>query len=319
MIEKLQENRVFRTYLGGKHIDEFYGRDSGEDSYFPEDWTASLVKAYNPGREAIVEGYGHLADGREVRGLQGISLRCLVKLLDSAERLVIQVHPTKEFAKEYFASDYGKTECWYFLDCDEDACIYLGFKKGVAPKKWREVFDRQDIPEMLDMLHRIPVKKGDCVFVDGGLPHAIGKGCFMIEIQEPSDLMGVTERRTPSGREIADAKIHGGIGVDNMMKMFHYSGSEAPDVLDNHFQKARMCDRGVRCLVDGERTDKFSLYELSEGADFCPEIKTGILIITEGEGILNGVFVKRGDRLLYCDEARLQLSSETHCKAVLCF
>ena len=105
MIATLQENRVFRTYLGGKHIDTFYGREKGEDSYFPEDWTASLIKAYNPGREAIVEGYGRLADGSEVRNLPGLELRCLVKLLDSAERLVIQVHPTKEFAKEYFASD----------------------------------------------------------------------------------------------------------------------------------------------------------------------------------------------------------------------
>lgn len=318
MIAKLQENRVFRTYLGGKHIDAFYGRENGEDSYFPEDWTASLIKAYNPGREAIIEGYGRLADGREVRSLQGIKLRCLVKLLDSAERLVIQVHPTKEFAKEYFASDYGKTECWYFLDCDEDACVYLGFKKGITPEAWRDVFDCQDIPRMLEMLHRIPVKKGDCVFVDGGLPHAIGKGCFMIEIQEPSDLMGVTERKTPSGREIADAKIHGGIGVDNMMKMFHYEGLEMSDILRVHFQKPKMRDSGVRCLVNGKRTEKFSLYELSKGADFCPEIVSGVVIITEGEGMLNGISVRRGDRLLYCDEWKLHLSSNTHCKAILC-
>ena len=140
----------------------------------------------------------------------------------------------------------------------------------------------------------------------------------MIEIQEPSDLMGVTERKTPSGREIADAKIHGGIGVDNMMKMFHYEGFEMSDVLKAHFQKPRMCDTGVRCLVDGERTEKFSLYELSEGADFCTEITSGVIIVTEGEGVLNGISVRRGDRLLYCNERKLHLSSNTHCKAILC-
>ena len=318
MIAHLQKNRVFRTYLGGKHIDTFCGKENGADSFFPEDWTASLIKAYNPGREEIVEGYGYLSDGRMVRDLPGIELRCLVKLLDSAERLVIQVHPTKAFAKEYFKSDFGKTECWYFLDCDEDACVYLGFKKGITPEAWRDVFDRQDIPSMLDMLHRIPVKKGDCVFVDGGLPHAIGKGCFMIEIQEPSDLMGVTERKTPSGREIADAKIHGGIGVDNMMKMFHYEGFETSDILNAHFQKPRTCDVGVECLVDGERTEKFSLYALSDGAKLCPEYTSGVVIVTEGEGILNGVPVKHGDRLLYCDEQNLCLSSNTYCRAILC-
>ena len=60
------------------------------------------------------------------------------------------------------------------------------------------------------MLHRIPVKAGDFVFVDGGVPHAIGGGCFMVELQEPSDLMVVAERFTPSGRRIPDAKLSGG-------------------------------------------------------------------------------------------------------------
>ncbi len=53
---------------------------------------------------------------------------------------------------------------------------------------------------ILSFLHRIPVAPGDFVFVDGGVPHAIGAGCFMVELQEPSDLMVVAERFTPSGR-----------------------------------------------------------------------------------------------------------------------
>ena len=45
MLYKLKENRVYRTYLGGKHIDMFYGKESCSDSFFPEDWTASVVRS----------------------------------------------------------------------------------------------------------------------------------------------------------------------------------------------------------------------------------------------------------------------------------
>ena len=318
MIAHLLENRVYRTYRGGKHIDAFLGKICCEDSYFPEDWTASVTRAFNPGREEIVEGYGRLTDGREIRTVQEEPLRCLVKLLDSAERLVIQVHPTREFAREYFHSEYGKTECWYFLDCDADACVYLGFKEGITPEAWRDVFDRQDIPAMLGMLHRIPVQKGDCIFVDGGLPHAIGKGCFMIEIQEPSDLMGVTERKTPSGNPIADVKIHGGIGVDNMMKMFHYRGEALESILAKHRLKLRQEENGVARLVDREQTDKFSLSLLSFNASVVPDHPCGVIVIVAGEGELNGIPVKAGDRLYYIKEEILTLQSKGDCKAVLC-
>ena len=55
----------------------------------------------------------------------------LVKLLDSAERLVIQCHPTIPFAKKHFNSSFGKAECWYMLDTEEDAYIYLGFNISI--------------------------------------------------------------------------------------------------------------------------------------------------------------------------------------------
>ena len=277
-----------------------------------------MVKAFNPGREDITEGYGRIGDGREVRALEGAELRCLVKLLDAAERLVIQVHPTREFAAEYFHSEYGKTECWYFLDCDEDACVYIGFKEGITAERWREVFDCQDIDTMLGMLHRIPVKKGDCVFVDGGVPHAIGKGCFMVEIQEPTDLMGVTERQTPSGRVLPESKLHGGIGIDNMMKMFCYEGKSEAETVRRHRLSAIPTSEGVSRLVGADRTEKFALLELTEGARVCPDRQTGIVIVTEGEGALNGVPVKRGDRVLYLRERALSLTGEAPCKAVLC-
>lgn len=157
-------------------------------------------------------------------------MTCLVKFLDSAERLVVQVHPTIDFAKKYFNSKFGKTECWYFLSCADDAYVYLGFKEGIRKEDWISAVYNQDIDKILSMLNRLPVKKGDCVFVEGGVPHAIGEGCFMAEVQEPSDLMGVVEKKTPSGRELADIKLHGGIGFENMLKMFKYEGENLEQI-----------------------------------------------------------------------------------------
>ena len=318
MIEKLMENRVFRTYRGGARIDRFLGKATAEISHFPEDWTASFTRAFNPGREELVEGYGRTLDGTEIRSLASTAPRCLVKLLDSEERLVIQVHPTKEFAKQFFNSEFGKTECWYFLDCNEDACVYLGFREGITPEAWRGAFDRQDINTMLSMLHRIPVQRGDCVFVGGGVPHAIGKGCFLLEVQEPTDLMGVVERVTPSGRVLPEIKLHGGIGIDQMMKMFSYEGCTKEEI------ERRFCVQpieeapGVLRLIGERCTECFSLVELTSEVIHQPDRATGVIVVTEGEGWLNGVSVKAGDRLFFDAEPTLSLSSTNVCRVLLC-
>src|SRR6056297_1723188 len=53
---KLKNNRVYRTYIGGKFIDEMTGGNEMKDNHFPEDWIASVVEARNPGREDLLEG-----------------------------------------------------------------------------------------------------------------------------------------------------------------------------------------------------------------------------------------------------------------------
>ena len=77
---------------------------------------------------------------------------------------------------------------------------------------------------MLNALHRFELKKGDFIFVEGGVPHAIGAGCFMAELQEPTDLMVIPERITPSGVELSDVKLHCGLGFEKMFDCFIYNG-----------------------------------------------------------------------------------------------
>ena len=103
-----------------------------------------------------------------------------------------------------------------------DACVYLGFKPGITRDGWRRAFEAQE--GLLECLQKIPVIAGDFVFVDGGVPHAIGAGCFMVELQEPSDLMVVAERVTPSGRRIPDGKIFCGLDFEGMLDVYGYNG-----------------------------------------------------------------------------------------------
>ncbi len=260
----LDHPRAWRSYLGGALLDELLGDDtqSGADAgHFPEEWIISAVQAANPGREHLAEGLARVAqplttdtaptlkslieaDPEPLLGAAhtakfGAQMGVLVKLIDSAERLTIQVHPDRQKARELFGSAYGKTECWHILGTKEidgqTPCVYFGFKEGITREKWQELFFSQDIPAMLDCLHCCPVKVGDTIFIEGGVPHAIGAGCFLVEIQEPTDYTLRTERTTPSGFAVADALCHQGLGFEKMFDNFHYDGYTEAEVRTKWF------------------------------------------------------------------------------------
>ncbi len=302
MVLSFKENRVRRAYIGGAQIDKFAGKAVCENSNRPEEWLASAVEAFNPDYSKIEnEGLSVCSNGELFKTILDKSpekilgkrlnekysgkTSILVKLLDSAERLVIQCHPTVEFAKASFGSDFGKTECWYFLDATPTACIYLGFKEGITREKWSSLFNKQDIDGMLDCLHKFPVKKGDLWFVDGGVPHAIGAGCFMIELQEPSDLMVIPERKTPSGRALSEFKLHGGLGFEKMFDCFLYQGMSESEIRQHYFRKASLKENTLVPIVNDDFTDKFSMQGLRVEGKTSLDLKDSyaVCVVIEGE------------------------------------
>ena len=227
----------------------------------------------------------------------------LFKLLDADERLVIQVHPTVEFAKAHFGSPYGKTECWYMLG--DGGYVYIGFKPGVTKQLMQELFDKQDVDGMLGIMHRFDVKKGDFIFVAGGVPHAIGKGCFMAELQEPTDLMVIPERVTPSGIELAETKLHGGLGFDKMFDCFNFEGNSREETYNKYFVKPAPINDNVKIIADEKITDKFRLYEVTSQDKFDYTMDSyGIVLVTEGKGSINDIPVKTGDRLFVSENEK---------------
>ena len=194
-----RRNRVFRVYLGGKLFHDFLG-DLPEDGNEPEEWICSSVRAINPGHTDPLEGISlRMEDGKPFHELLSENtkeylgdrkdLGVLVKFLDSAIRLPMQVHPTREFSRANFNSPYGKAEAWLILATRPDACIYFGFDRQVSKEEFRSAVAKSETdPEaMTAFVNRVPVQTGDVFFVPAGVIHAIGAGCMLLEAQEPTD------------------------------------------------------------------------------------------------------------------------------------
>ena len=303
----LDNPRVWRTYLGGRLLDGLHGI-CGDDGHFPEEWIMSVTAARNPGHESEgSDGLSRLPDGKTLRALiesdpekylgkKAADTGVLVKLLDSAERLGIQVHPDRESALRLFDSEYGKTECWYILGTrsvgGDAPCVYLGFKKGMTKEKWRELFNRQDIPAMLASLERFEVKPGDTVLVEGGIPHAIGAGCFLCEIQEPTDYTIRTEKTTPSGFRIDDTLCHQGIGFDKMFDVFRYDDMSREEIRQKWFIEPKTVYNGdggaITQRIGYDRTPFFALDEISVTSEIALDKTSAFygLYVLDGIGTL---------------------------------
>lgn len=107
----------------------------------------------------------------------------LIKFIDAADVLSVQVHPDNEAVKRLKAGSL-KTECWYIIDAEKDACIYKGLKSGTTKEQFKQSIKDGTCAELLN---KVPVKPGQCHFLPAGTVHAIGAGILIAEIQTPSD------------------------------------------------------------------------------------------------------------------------------------
>ena len=130
---------------------------------------------------ALVKEYGAALTGKSF-GMDGFPL--LIKLLDANDRLSVQVHPDDDYAAR-IENDRGKTEMWYIVDADEGAEIICGLADGVDTKRFADAVANG---KTLDALRHLPVRSGEVYFIPSGLPHAIGKGILIAEIQQNCDL-----------------------------------------------------------------------------------------------------------------------------------
>ena len=303
-----------------KFITDTYGKEAGEAE--KEIQAKKLERARATAVDTITKAAGAGHKEAEAWGrLDGSKLTDDIKLLDAGERLGIQVHPTKEYAKAHFGTPYGKTECWYILDTrDEDACVYIGFKEHVTREYFKELFDRQDVPAMLKAMHCFRVRKGDVILVTAGTPHAIGAGCFLLEIQEPTDYTMRAEKITLAGEALTPQQIHYGVGEEAMLDCFSYCGSTREETRRRHFLQNREARAGEIDLVQYTDTECFALKRIESGAYEAKEACFVTVVVTEDGGTLSygarSVPLMRGEKYFISANTEFALTDAT---VVLCY
>ena len=320
---RITPNRVWRSYLGGRTLDCISGVATPQDSHFPEDWLLSDTLARNVGREEVadegisrLEGEGGavipftrllaeapegLLGQRHCRAL-GHRAGFLLKYLDSAIRLHIQCHPSIPFAKRFLNSDCGKTEGYYILDVRPgcEGYLYLGFQRAPSPEQFKEAVATQDTSAILSAFDKIPVRRGDCFIVPGGVPHAIGEGVFMVEMMEPTDF-AVRVEFERGGYVLPEAARFMGRGIDFAMSMFEFRSRDVEQVRRDFFVTPQTLpisgDAERFSLIDARKTECFRLER----------------IVVDGEAMvehdaLRALMVIAGNGTIECGQRRFSAS-----------
>lgn len=224
---------------------------------------------------------------RELFGnLEGDTFPLLIKIIDAQDDLSIQVHPDDAYAAVHENGSLGKTECWYVLDCKEDATIIIGH--NASSKEEMAAMVENDQWDTL--LRQVPIHKGDFFQIDPGCLHAIKGGTLILETQQSSD---VTYRFYDYGR-LENGKP----------RQLHISQSlavtAAPFVENAPEQTVSEINGAV--ITHLVTCPYYSVYraEIDGTAQFCwnqPFVNVSVL---SGHGKLDGMEVSKGDHLLIC-------------------
>lgn len=124
--------------------------------------------------------------GSAVVARTGSKFPLLIKILDCADWLSLQVHPNNEQAERWEgAGHFGKMEGWYVIEADAEAQLISGFRPGVSPEAIRTSVGTKDL---LDLVGWKDVRAGDSLLIEPGTLHALGPGLLIYEVQQTSDL-----------------------------------------------------------------------------------------------------------------------------------
>ncbi len=284
---------VFQRYLwGGQRLRTLLGKDTG-DGPCAESW-----ELCDRGADQTVVAHGPLAGttlhelvarfGRDLLGPAADRVDgklppqdprgrfpLLVKFLDAAKSLSVQVHPNDAQAAALEPPDLGKTEAWVVLDAAPGSVIYAGLQYGT---------DRAGLAAAIregrceEVLHRFPARVGECVFIPAGTVHALGAGLLVAEVQQTSDTtfrLFDWDRLGPDGQP---RPLH----VDQALEVIDFSRgpveAQTPMATDQP---------GLSRLV---HCDKFTLdrWDLSAPRELGGDGRLHVLLVERGEVAVEG-------------------------------
>lgn len=210
---------------GGKKLHNRFNKGRDADKKVGESWEiADLEEGESTVKDGAYKGktLGSLIEenpeavlGKKVFEQFGKRFPLLIKFIDAAKDLSIQVHPSDENSP----TGVGKTEMWYIMQADENAKITVGFKSGMDREKFRKDIENNTVEEVMD---EHEVKHGDSFFINAGRIHAIGGGVLLAEIQQTSD---VTYRVYDYNRKDDDGNLRD-LHVEESLEVLDYNDTK---------------------------------------------------------------------------------------------
>lgn len=269
---------AIKSYIwGGTKLKEA-GKDTDFDT-ISECWELSFHKDGLTTIDSGIDTGKYLKDVVKTKDIGSIPssfpfFPCLIKLINSADNLSVQVHPSDEYALKY-ENSYGKTEMWYILDAEKDAAIYLGFKKDETKESIEKALNDGTI---LDHLNKFNVKPNECYFIESGTIHAIGKNVTLIEIQQNSNLTYRLYDYNRVDKFGNKRELH----IEKALKVINYKKYEPIKFENNIIGKSKYFTSSRVDFIDKDiiENDEKSFSEIT---------------FIEGSGSVNGINFKKFD------------------------
>ena len=283
------ENLYYDKIWGGRDLEAF--RNNLPSGDIGESWdvachpngTGIVANGELKGKsfDEIIAEFGHDLVGSKVSTEK---FPLLVKLINSREKLSVQVHPGDEYAQRV-ENQFGKTEAWYVVDAKPGAKLIVGTKNCD-----KEVFAKAiEEGRSEEYLNVVDVKKGDCFLINSGLVHAICEGLIIAEIQQNSD---VTYRVYDYGRP---REIH----VKKALDVINFD-LQCENLNKKEEKEYEGYSYSILCENDYFGIEK--IFIIKEYKDLSNSDKFYIYTCVEGEGVIEGInfkeYMKMGDSFL---------------------
>ena len=244
-------------------------------------------------------------------------------MLDSGIRLPVQAHPTKEFSRKYFHSEYGKAESWVILGLRENAKLYFGFQDGVTIEEFKAAVEKSEYDKeaMVGLIREVNVEKGDVLFIPAGAVHAIGYGCLILEVQEPTDFT-IQPERWCGDVKLSDYEMYLGIDKETAFTCFDFEHKVQGKVKAQIIEKTEQFQ--YESLIGKQQTDCFRVNRINAGGTISLKEPASVYVVTDGNGVLSGQDyernLKKGDYffLPYNAAGKFSLSGNPSIEVIEC-
>ena len=234
----------------------------------------------------------------------------LVKFLDAAQDLSVQVHPDEAYVKTHPDAAL-KSECWYILHAEPGAKIYKGLKPGVTKEQFRAALENGQVEPLLNA---IKVRPGDCHYLKSGTVHALGAGILAAEVQTPSDTTFRVFDWNRLGPDGKPRKLH----IEEALSCIHFGPEESAAAGGQKSHVASLFTTVTRLVT----CDYFTLERVRMSQDMeqdIPYSEPVVWIVLEGQGVINveghppTAFVRGDTMLLPASMKQAKIKTVTDC------